>query len=68
MKRSVAVFERLGVTVFPVSADVRVVKNSNLTVFDFLPDAEALNQTSDAIREWMGQKVFEMQGQGQVAD
>ena len=68
MKRSVAVFERLGVTVFPVSADVRVVKSSNLNVLDFLPDAEALNQTSDAMREWMGQKVYEMQGQGQVAD
>jgi len=68
MKRSVAVFERLGITVFPVSADVRVVKNPNITILDFLPDAGALNQTSDAIREWMGQKVYEMQGQGQVAD
>jgi hypothetical protein len=37
-------------------------------VLDFLPDAEALKQTSDAIREWMAQKVYEMQGQGQVAD
>jgi uncharacterized SAM-binding protein YcdF (DUF218 family) len=68
MKRSVAVFERLGVTVFPVSADVRVVKNPNLTVFDFLPDAEALNQTSDAIREWMGQKVYDLHGQTQVVE
>jgi len=66
MKRSVAVFERLGITVFPVSADVRVIKNPNLTVLDFLPDAEALKQTSDAIREWMGQKVYEMENQGQV--
>ena len=58
MKRSVAVFERHGVTVFPVSADVRVVKNTKYTVLDFLPDAEALKQTSDAIREWIGQKVY----------
>jgi len=68
MKRSVAVFEYLGITVFPVSADVRVVKNPNLTVLGFLPDAEALKQTSDAIREWMGQKVYEMHGQTQVAE
>jgi uncharacterized SAM-binding protein YcdF (DUF218 family) len=66
MKRSVAVFERLGITVFPVSADVRVVKNPNLTVLDFLPDAESLKQTSDAIREWMGQKVYEMENRGQI--
>jgi len=61
MKRSVAVFEKQGVTVFPVSADVRVVKKPGLIVLDFLPDAEALKQTSDAMREWMGQKVYTMQ-------
>jgi len=61
MKRSVAVFEKQGVTVFPVSADVRVVKKPELTVLDFLPAAEALKQTSDAMREWMGQKVYTMQ-------
>ena len=61
MKRSVAAFEKLGVTVFPVSADVRVIKNSKLTLLDFLPDAGALNMTTDAIREWVGQRVYEMQ-------
>jgi len=64
MKRSVAVFESLGVDVFPVSADVRVVKKPELTVLDFLPDAEALKQTTDAIHEWIGQWVYRMQGWG----
>lgn len=62
MKRSVAVFDKLGVTVFPVSADVRVIKNPNLTLLDFLPDADALNMTTDAMREWVGQKVYQVQG------
>jgi uncharacterized SAM-binding protein YcdF (DUF218 family) len=61
MKRSVAAFEKLGVTVFPVSADVRVINNPKLTLLDFLPDAGALNMTTDAIREWVGQRVYEMQ-------
>ena len=62
MKRSVAVFENLGINVFPVSADVRVIKNPNLTPFDFLPDAEALKMTTDAIHEWVGQWFYRLQG------
>ncbi len=62
MKRSVAVFEKLGVAVFPVSADVRVIDASEFTPFDFLPDAEALKQTTDAMREWIGQQVYRWQG------
>jgi len=62
MKRSVAVFEKLGVTVFPVSADVRVIKNPTLTPLDFLPDADALNMTTNAMREWIGQRVYQWQG------
>lgn len=64
MKRSVAVFEKLGVAVFPVSTDVRVIDASELTPFDFLPDAEALKQTTDAMREWIGQRVYRWQGWG----
>ena len=61
MKRSVAVFEKLGVTVFPASADVRVIKNPRLSPLDFLPDADALKMTTDAMREWIGQRVYQMQ-------
>lgn len=60
MKRSVAVFEKLGVSVFPVSADVRVINNPRLTPLDFLPDADALKMTTDAMREWIGQRVYKM--------
>jgi len=60
MKRSVAVFEKLGVDVFPVSADVRIFKKPRLMFLDFLPSAEALMMTNDAMREWMGQWVYQV--------
>ena len=62
MKRSVATFERAGVDVFPVSADIRVIHTKGLALFDFLPSAGALNTTTNATREWIGQKVYQMRG------
>jgi hypothetical protein len=50
------------VYVYPVSTDVHVLHDADYTVFDFLPDAHALAMTSDALREWMGQKVYEWNG------
>ena len=60
MKRAAGAFERLRVEVYPVSTDIRVVERPGLTVFDFLPDAEALLMTNDAMREWMGQWVYKL--------
>lgn len=62
MPRALASFRVLGVDAIPVSTDVRVVNRSKLAVMDFLPSAQALAMTSDAIREWMGQKVYELRG------
>ena len=62
MARSVAAFEKVGVDVFAVSADVRVIRNSRVTVFDFLPNAGALLMTTDAVREWLGRRVYEFRG------
>jgi len=62
MPRAVAAFKTVGITVFPVSTDVRVVDQQGFTPMDFLPDASALAMTSDALREWMGQKVYAWQG------
>jgi uncharacterized SAM-binding protein YcdF (DUF218 family) len=62
MKRAVGAFERLRVEVFPVSTDVKVVDRPELTVFDFLPDAEALLMTNNAVREWLGRRVYELNG------
>ena len=62
MPRAVGAFKSVGVTVFPVSTDVRVAGHPGIGPADFLPSAVALSMTSDAIREWIGQKVYAWQG------
>jgi uncharacterized SAM-binding protein YcdF (DUF218 family) len=62
MPRSLAAFKSIGVNAFPVSTDVRVSDGNAITVMDFLPDAHALEMTSDAIREWIGRWYYEFQG------
>jgi uncharacterized SAM-binding protein YcdF (DUF218 family) len=62
MNRSVAAFRKVGVDVVPVSTDIRVVHVGKLSVFDFLPSAGALAMTTDAMREWMGRKVYRWRG------
>ena len=62
MARSVAAFEKTGVEVFAVSADVLVIRKHGVTVLDFLPDAGALLMTTNAVREWLGRRVYEFRG------
>jgi len=62
MRRAVGAFGVLGVTVFPVAVDIRVIRNQDVIWLDFLPDAEALKMTTDAIREWLGQMVYKLKG------
>ncbi len=53
MRRSAAVFRKVGFEVIPVPTDFRVVENS-LSLFDYLPDARYLEQTTIAIKEYIG--------------
>jgi uncharacterized SAM-binding protein YcdF (DUF218 family) len=62
MPRAMAAFRSVGVSVTPVSADVRVINKSAPAFVDFLPSAGALSMTSEAIREWVGQVVYRTQG------
>ena len=62
MRRALASFMVVGVAAYPVSTDVRVVDVPKLSVMEYVPSAQALAITSDAIREWMGQKVYEWRG------
>ena len=62
MARAVAAFQGVGITVTPVSTDVMVVDRVLPAVMDFVPNAGALAMTSAAIREWIGQKVYQLQG------
>ncbi len=62
MKRAVATFAMVGIHVFPVAVDIHVVKTPKLTVFDFIPNVEALETTTAAMREWMAQVVYWLRG------
>lgn len=62
MPRAVSAFESAGVSVVPVSTDVRAVPEGKITAVSLLPDARALEMTSDAIREWIGRMVYQLQG------
>lgn len=62
MPRAVSAFHSVGVQVTPVSTDVRAVKDGLPALAEFIPNAGALAMTSDAIREWLGQKVYAWQG------
>jgi len=62
MPRAVAAFRGAGISVTPVSTDVRVTAGGTLSAAMWLPDAGALAMTSDAIREWIGQWVYAAQG------
>ena len=62
MPRALAAFDSAGISVTPVTTDVRVVNGGLPPMTDFLPDARALAMTSDAIREWIGQWVYSMKG------
>jgi len=62
MPRAVAAFRAVGVSIVPVSTDVRVIDQGLPAAMDFLPNAGALAMTSEAIREWIGSAVYRMQG------
>ncbi len=62
MPRAVASFEIVGVKVFPVTVDFRVVDAETITGFDFFPDTKALKKTTDAVHEWVGQWFYKLRG------
>jgi len=62
MPRAFALFSKAGVKVFPMPTDYQVVVSNRMTVFDWLPTAEALSLTSMVIRERLGMWVYRMRG------
>jgi uncharacterized SAM-binding protein YcdF (DUF218 family) len=62
MKRAVGAFAVLGQKVIPVPVDVRAINAGDLMWKDFLPTVDGLKMTTDAVREWIGRKVYEMRG------
>jgi uncharacterized SAM-binding protein YcdF (DUF218 family) len=60
MPRAMAVFRKAGLPVEPSPTDVRAVPPNEATLLDWLPHAGALEQTTQAIREWIGLFVYRL--------
>ncbi len=62
MPRAAAVFTRAGLEHLPVPVDVRVYDRPDLRLVDFLPNAGALDRSSDALREYLGLFIYRLRG------
>ncbi len=61
MPRAMAVFQRAGLPVVASSTDV-IVDTSQGSLFDWLPDANSLLVTTDAVKEWIGLLAYRVLG------
>ena len=61
LPRALASFRKAGLDVAPWPADFRD-RYPPGSVFDFLPDANALEMTTTAIKEWLGLAVYRLRG------
>ena len=62
MPRALATFRTMGINAIPSPTDYRVVEREKFTIFDLLPDAEALTGTTQAIKEYFGLIVYRWRG------
>ena len=61
MPRALATFRKAGLPVLPAPADIRAT-DEPLDLLDVLPDASALKDTSDAVKEYAGYAVYWIRG------
>jgi uncharacterized SAM-binding protein YcdF (DUF218 family) len=62
MPRALATFRAIGLDVTPWPADPGQKNLAIDTVFDFVPDASALEATTTAVKEWIGLAAYRMLG------
>jgi len=66
MPRSVEIFRRLAIETIPAPTDFLVVQNDNnkgwTVVLDLLPSADALKNTTNAIKEYIGLLIYRLMG------
>jgi uncharacterized SAM-binding protein YcdF (DUF218 family) len=62
MPRAMAVFRKAGLPVIASSTDVIVAGPIGASVLDWIPDAEALNNTHKAVKEFVGYIVYRLRG------
>lgn len=62
MPRALGVFRRAGLDVVPFAADVRIVPPLAVELLDWVPSAEALQRSGEALKEWLGLAVYRWRG------
>ena len=62
MPRALATFRAAGINAIPSPTDYEVIDREELTILDFLPDAEALADTTKAVKEYLGLVVYRWRG------
>jgi uncharacterized SAM-binding protein YcdF (DUF218 family) len=62
MPRALAVFRKAGLPVEPATTDVEVVDGGSWTPLRWLPDADALAETTQAMKEWLGLWIYRARG------
>jgi len=61
--RSLAIFQKLGIEAIAAPTDFYVVESSNPpNIFDFLPEASALSNTTNALKEYIGLLIYKLYG------
>ena len=60
--QTLASFKSAGIDAVPAATDFTVTYKDQRTVIDFLPDAEALSRTTDAIKEYVGYAYYRWKG------
>jgi uncharacterized SAM-binding protein YcdF (DUF218 family) len=59
MRRAVAIFEGMGISVISAATDYQLVERAP-SILDWLPQAEALNTTTRGIKEYIGWWVYSL--------
>jgi len=62
MPRALATFRTLGITAIPSPTDYLEVDRKNFEIKDFLPNIDALGDTSLAVREYLGIMAYRWRG------
>jgi len=62
MRRAAEVFKQRGFSITPVPIDARAGALETIIPFSLLPDVRALEQTTYALKEWLGLLVYKLRG------
>lgn len=63
MPRSLAIFKKLGIEAIAAPTDFTVVESTEPpNIFSFLPNADALKNTTNALKEYVGLAIYKLYG------